>query len=137
MYLQYCCCCSFPKLITSSTLIKVLYQIIIMQSYYKLLLDIRCSNKLVPTFYALSFKQVVFCFCFQNSSSWLIPILSDMLRHIFQFCVLESNQEILDLIHKVQNEYICSSLFSNLVDYYKFSKYLYIHDGTLEAIRDL
>ncbi|XP_029788086.1 TATA-binding protein-associated factor 172 isoform X3 [Suricata suricatta] len=40
----------------------------------------------------------------QNSSSWLIPILPDMLRHIFQFCVLESNQEILDLIHKVWME---------------------------------
>ncbi|GAB1302362.1 B-TFIID TATA-box-binding protein-associated factor 1 [Apodemus speciosus] len=40
----------------------------------------------------------------QNSSSWLIPILSDMLRHIFQFCVLESSQEILDLIHKVWME---------------------------------
>uniref|UniRef100_A0A452R8P1 B-TFIID TATA-box binding protein associated factor 1 n=1 Tax=Ursus americanus TaxID=9643 RepID=A0A452R8P1_URSAM len=40
----------------------------------------------------------------QNSSSWLIPILPDMLRHIFQFCVLESSQEILDLIHKVWME---------------------------------
>ncbi|KAB0406436.1 hypothetical protein E2I00_011546, partial [Balaenoptera physalus] len=39
-----------------------------------------------------------------NSSSWLIPILPDMLRHIFQFCVLESSQEILDLIHKVWME---------------------------------
>ncbi|KAB1271235.1 TATA-binding protein-associated factor 172 [Camelus dromedarius] len=40
----------------------------------------------------------------ENSSSWLIPILPDMLRHIFQFCVLESSQEILDLIHKVWME---------------------------------
>ncbi|KAF5911203.1 hypothetical protein HPG69_019571 [Diceros bicornis minor] len=40
----------------------------------------------------------------QNSSSWLIPILPDMLRHIFQFCVLESSQEILELIHKVWME---------------------------------
>ncbi|NXO33075.1 BTAF1 factor, partial [Locustella ochotensis] len=37
----------------------------------------------------------------QSSSTWLTPILQDMLRHIFQFCILESNQEILDLIHKV------------------------------------
>uniref|UniRef100_A0A7M4F8G8 B-TFIID TATA-box binding protein associated factor 1 n=1 Tax=Crocodylus porosus TaxID=8502 RepID=A0A7M4F8G8_CROPO len=36
----------------------------------------------------------------QSSSTWLTPILQDMLRHIFQFCILESNQEILDLIHK-------------------------------------
>ncbi|XP_053306351.1 TATA-binding protein-associated factor 172 isoform X2 [Spea bombifrons] len=40
----------------------------------------------------------------QNSSGWLIPILQDMLRHIFQICILESNQEILDLIHKVWQE---------------------------------
>lgn len=32
---------------------------------------------------------------------WLNPILQDMLRHIFQSCILESNQEILDLIQKV------------------------------------
>uniref|UniRef100_A0A8D0GH04 B-TFIID TATA-box binding protein associated factor 1 n=1 Tax=Sphenodon punctatus TaxID=8508 RepID=A0A8D0GH04_SPHPU len=37
----------------------------------------------------------------QSSPAWLTPILQDMLRHIFQFCILESNQEILDLIHKV------------------------------------
>ncbi|KAM9065654.1 TATA-binding protein-associated factor 172 isoform X1 [Sarcophilus harrisii] len=40
----------------------------------------------------------------QSSSSWLTPILQDMLRHIFQFCILESSQEILDLIHKVWME---------------------------------
>lgn len=32
-----------------------------------------------------------------------------MLRHIFQFCVLESSQEILDLIHKVHGESVCIS----------------------------
>lgn len=37
----------------------------------------------------------------QNCSGWLTPILQDMLRHIFQICILECNQEILDLIHKV------------------------------------
>uniref|UniRef100_A0A4W4EL65 BTAF1 RNA polymerase II, B-TFIID transcription factor-associated n=1 Tax=Electrophorus electricus TaxID=8005 RepID=A0A4W4EL65_ELEEL len=35
---------------------------------------------------------------------WLNPILQDMLRHIFQSCILESNQEILDLIQKVWGE---------------------------------
>ena len=38
-----------------------------------------------------------------------------MLRHIFQFCVLESSQEILDLIHKVYSEYIWITFSSNLV----------------------
>ncbi|KAM4703865.1 TATA-binding protein-associated factor 172 [Rhinophrynus dorsalis] len=42
----------------------------------------------------------------QNCSVWLTPILQDMLRHIFQICILESNQEILDLIHKVWQELI-------------------------------
>ncbi|KAM3913658.1 TATA-binding protein-associated factor 172 isoform 2-T2 [Leptodactylus fuscus] len=42
----------------------------------------------------------------QNSSGWLTPILQDMLRHIFQICILESNQEILDLIQKVWQELI-------------------------------
>lgn len=40
-----------------------------------------------------------------------------MLRHIFQFCVLESSQEILDLIHKVHSEYIGILFPSNLVDF--------------------
>lgn len=40
----------------------------------------------------------------QSYSLWLTPILQDMLRHIFQFCILESNHEILDLIHKVWKE---------------------------------
>ncbi|KAG8435264.1 hypothetical protein GDO86_013278 [Hymenochirus boettgeri] len=40
----------------------------------------------------------------QNCSAWLTPILQDILRHIFQICILESNQEILDLIHKVWQE---------------------------------
>ncbi|XP_075072265.1 TATA-binding protein-associated factor 172 isoform X2 [Mixophyes fleayi] len=42
----------------------------------------------------------------QSCTGWLIPILQDMLRHIFQICILESNQEILDLIHKVWQELI-------------------------------
>ncbi|KAM9476591.1 TATA-binding protein-associated factor 172 isoform 2-T2 [Clarias gariepinus] len=37
----------------------------------------------------------------QSCAMWLNPILQDMLRHIFQSCILESNQEILDLIQKV------------------------------------
>ncbi|XP_005991591.1 TATA-binding protein-associated factor 172 isoform X2 [Latimeria chalumnae] len=37
----------------------------------------------------------------QSCAVWLTPILQDMLRHIFQSCILESNQEILDLIQKV------------------------------------
>ncbi|XP_053548913.1 TATA-binding protein-associated factor 172 [Bombina bombina] len=42
----------------------------------------------------------------QNCSGWLTPILQDMLRHIFQICILESNQEIIELIHKVWKELI-------------------------------
>ncbi|XP_073411973.1 TATA-binding protein-associated factor 172 [Dendrobates tinctorius] len=42
----------------------------------------------------------------QNCSGWLTPILQDMLRHIFQICILESTQEILDLIHKVWHDLI-------------------------------
>ncbi|XP_029465800.1 TATA-binding protein-associated factor 172 [Rhinatrema bivittatum] len=42
----------------------------------------------------------------QSCSVWLTPILQDMLRHIFQSCILESNQEILDLIHKVWVELV-------------------------------
>ncbi|KAM5142212.1 TATA-binding protein-associated factor 172 [Mantella aurantiaca] len=42
----------------------------------------------------------------QNCSGWLTPILQEMLRHIFQLCILESNQEILDLIHKLWQELI-------------------------------
>ncbi|CAI9571309.1 unnamed protein product, partial [Staurois parvus] len=42
----------------------------------------------------------------QNCSGWLTPILQDMLRHIFQLCILESNQEILNLIHKLWQELI-------------------------------
>uniref|UniRef100_A0A8C9TWL8 B-TFIID TATA-box binding protein associated factor 1 n=1 Tax=Scleropages formosus TaxID=113540 RepID=A0A8C9TWL8_SCLFO len=42
----------------------------------------------------------------QSSAEWLTPILQDMLRHIFQSCILESNQEILDLIQKVWMELI-------------------------------
>lgn len=42
------------------------------------------------------------CAGVQNCAVWLNPILQDMLRHIFQSCILESNQEILDLIQKVR-----------------------------------
>lgn len=37
----------------------------------------------------------------QSIAGWINPILQDMLRHIFQSCILESNEEILDLIQKV------------------------------------
>uniref|UniRef100_A0A7M4FCU0 B-TFIID TATA-box binding protein associated factor 1 n=1 Tax=Crocodylus porosus TaxID=8502 RepID=A0A7M4FCU0_CROPO len=51
----------------------------------------------------------------QSSSTWLTPILQDMLRHIFQFCILESNQEILDLIHKVWLELLNKAPIQYLV----------------------
>lgn len=37
----------------------------------------------------------------QSCALWINPILQDMLRHIFQSCILESNEEILELIRKV------------------------------------
>lgn len=37
----------------------------------------------------------------QSCVMWINPILQDMLRHIFQSCILESNEEILELIQKV------------------------------------
>ncbi|XP_067858540.1 TATA-binding protein-associated factor 172 isoform X3 [Heptranchias perlo] len=37
----------------------------------------------------------------QSCVMWLTPILQDVLRHIYQSCILESNQEILELIQKV------------------------------------
>uniref|UniRef100_A0A8C5E6B9 BTAF1 RNA polymerase II, B-TFIID transcription factor-associated n=1 Tax=Gouania willdenowi TaxID=441366 RepID=A0A8C5E6B9_GOUWI len=37
----------------------------------------------------------------QSCAAWLNPILQDMLRHIFQSCILESNEEILELTQKV------------------------------------
>uniref|UniRef100_A0A673HRS3 TATA-binding protein-associated factor 172-like n=1 Tax=Sinocyclocheilus rhinocerous TaxID=307959 RepID=A0A673HRS3_9TELE len=40
----------------------------------------------------------------QSCALWLNPIMQDMLRHIFQSCILESNQEILELIQKVWGE---------------------------------
>ncbi|XP_061914731.1 TATA-binding protein-associated factor 172 [Entelurus aequoreus] len=40
----------------------------------------------------------------QKCAMWINPILQDMLRHIFQSCILESNEEILDLIQKVWME---------------------------------
>ncbi|KAI2658061.1 TATA-binding protein-associated factor 172 [Labeo rohita] len=45
----------------------------------------------------------------QSCAVWLNPIMQDMLRHIFQSCILESNQEILELIQKA-----LLSLFHNL-----------------------
>ncbi|XP_022599486.1 TATA-binding protein-associated factor 172 [Seriola dumerili] len=40
----------------------------------------------------------------QSCALWINPILQDMLRHIFQSCILESNEEILELIQKVWME---------------------------------
>ncbi|XP_070771882.1 TATA-binding protein-associated factor 172 [Enoplosus armatus] len=40
----------------------------------------------------------------QSCTVWINPILQDMLRHIFQSCILESNEEILELIQKVWME---------------------------------
>ncbi|KAM6956533.1 TATA-binding protein-associated factor 172 [Aplochiton taeniatus] len=40
----------------------------------------------------------------QDCALWLNPILQDMLRHMFQSCILESNQDILELIQKVWAE---------------------------------
>ncbi|KAM8852198.1 TATA-binding protein-associated factor 172 [Synchiropus picturatus] len=40
----------------------------------------------------------------QKCAQWINPILQDMLRHIFQSCILESNEEILELIQKVWME---------------------------------
>ena len=37
----------------------------------------------------------------QSYALWINPILQDMLRHIFQSCILESNEEILELVQKV------------------------------------
>ncbi|XP_047459924.1 TATA-binding protein-associated factor 172 [Mugil cephalus] len=40
----------------------------------------------------------------QSCAVWINPILQDMLRHIFQSCILESSEEILELIQKVWME---------------------------------
>ncbi|XP_017290585.1 TATA-binding protein-associated factor 172 isoform X3 [Kryptolebias marmoratus] len=40
----------------------------------------------------------------QSCAVWINPILQDMLRHIFQSCILESNEEILELTQKVWME---------------------------------
>ncbi|KAM9847490.1 TATA-binding protein-associated factor 172 [Aulostomus maculatus] len=40
----------------------------------------------------------------QKCAMWINPILQDMLRHMFQSCILESNEEILELIQKVWME---------------------------------
>uniref|UniRef100_A0A3Q2YQE6 B-TFIID TATA-box binding protein associated factor 1 n=1 Tax=Hippocampus comes TaxID=109280 RepID=A0A3Q2YQE6_HIPCM len=40
----------------------------------------------------------------QKCAVWINPILQDMLRHVFQSCILESNEEILELIQKVWTE---------------------------------
>uniref|UniRef100_H3CEF8 B-TFIID TATA-box binding protein associated factor 1 n=1 Tax=Tetraodon nigroviridis TaxID=99883 RepID=H3CEF8_TETNG len=42
----------------------------------------------------------------QSCAVWINPILQDMLRHIFQSCILESNEEILELVQKVWMELI-------------------------------
>lgn len=45
----------------------------------------------------------------QNCSMWINPILQDMLRHIFQCCILESNEEILELVQKVWMELLAQA----------------------------
>ncbi|XP_034407623.1 TATA-binding protein-associated factor 172 [Cyclopterus lumpus] len=40
----------------------------------------------------------------ESCAMWINPILQEMLRHIFQSCILESNEEILELIQKVWME---------------------------------
>ncbi|XP_029306426.1 TATA-binding protein-associated factor 172 [Cottoperca gobio] len=40
----------------------------------------------------------------ESCAIWINPILQDMLRHMFQSCILESNEEILELIQKVWME---------------------------------
>ncbi|XP_034079596.1 TATA-binding protein-associated factor 172 isoform X1 [Gymnodraco acuticeps] len=40
----------------------------------------------------------------ESCAMWINPILQDMLRHMFQSCILESNEEILELIQKVWME---------------------------------
>lgn len=46
-------------------------------------------------------SQCFFIFILQSCAMWINPILQDMLRYIFQSCILESNEEILELIQKV------------------------------------
>uniref|UniRef100_A0AAQ5ZZH8 BTAF1 RNA polymerase II, B-TFIID transcription factor-associated n=1 Tax=Amphiprion ocellaris TaxID=80972 RepID=A0AAQ5ZZH8_AMPOC len=55
----------------------------------------------VETFFSLQHKCWIMC-C--SCAEWINPILQDMLRHIFQSCILESNEEILELIQKVWME---------------------------------
>ncbi|MEE6485729.1 hypothetical protein FKM82_014380 [Ascaphus truei] len=64
---------------------------------------------------ALETLCTLLCTQVQNCSGWLTPILQDMLRHIFQLCILESNQEILDLIHKVWQELIMKASIQYVV----------------------
>lgn len=45
----------------------------------------------------------------QNCSMWINPILQDMLRHIFQCCILESNEDILELVQKVWMELLAQA----------------------------
>lgn len=49
----------------------------------------------------LSKVLFVYLFALQSCAMWINPILQDMLRHIFQSCILESNEEILEIIQKV------------------------------------
>ncbi|XP_076025391.1 TATA-binding protein-associated factor 172 [Genypterus blacodes] len=45
----------------------------------------------------------------ESFALWINPILQDMLRHIFQSCILESNEEILELIRKVWMELLAQA----------------------------
>ncbi|XP_037321187.2 TATA-binding protein-associated factor 172 [Pungitius pungitius] len=45
----------------------------------------------------------------ESCAMWINPILQEMLRHIFQSCILESNDEILELIQKVWMELLCQA----------------------------
>lgn len=61
---------------------------------------------------------------------WINPILQDMLRHIFQSCILESNEEILELIQKV----CCMTHHSDhLISWVKLLKWLIIWSETIQT----
>ncbi|GAB6025941.1 btaf1 RNA polymerase II, B-TFIID transcription factor-associated, 170kDa [Chamberlinius hualienensis] len=45
----------------------------------------------------------------QRSQSWLVPILPETLRHLFQRCILEHSEEILELIPVVWSSVLSSS----------------------------
>ncbi|KAG8135443.1 hypothetical protein E2320_008472, partial [Naja naja] len=84
--------------------------------------DLTASTNSIMTLLSslLTYSQVQRCSIQQSltvltSATWLTPILQDMLRHIFQFCILESNQEILDLIHKVWLELLSKASLQYVV----------------------